>query len=71
MSGEWNALVSYSVTIFDNRNEPKTINHEIQEVSSGPTMMTVGITSKNLMTKAYAQANKSLVNFIEDSFNTW
>jgi len=71
MSGEWNALVSYSVVILDNRTDQKTYKTEIQEISSGPTMTTIGITAKNLMTKSYAKASQSLVNFIEDSLSSW
>ena len=71
MSGEWNALVSYSVVILDNRTDQKTYKTEIQEISSGPVMTTVGITAKNLMTKSYAKASQTLVNFIEDSLSSW
>ena len=71
MSGEWNALVSYSVVILDNRTDQKTYKTEIQEISSGPVMTTVGITAKNLMTKSYAKASQTLVNYIEDSLSSW
>jgi len=71
MSGEWNALVTYSVVLLDNRIDSKIYKNEIQEISSGPTMTTVGVTTQNLMTKAYAKSNQTLINFIEDSLSSW
>ncbi len=71
MSGEWNALVSYSVVLLDDRNVSNTFKSEISEISSGSAMTTVGITTTNLMTKAYAKSTQSLVNFIETSLSSW
>lgn len=65
--GKWNAVVGYSVMIYDYENETKKkMMEEIGRVSSRPN--TGGYrTAKNILNAAYIQANLEMFAFIDKS----
>ncbi len=65
--GEWNAITGYSVLIYDYSNDEKVkMTEEIGKVASRPN--TGGYrTAKNMLNKAYIEANQELFSFIDRS----
>ncbi len=63
--GKWNAAAGYSVLIYDYTNgEEKKVTEEIGKVASRPN--TGGYrTAKNILNKAYIEANQELFSFID------
>ena len=65
--GEWNALTSYYVQIFDYRKEPdKKFQKEISEMASKPNMWGYK-SAKTCLNTTYIQANQKLLFFIDNS----
>ncbi|GHT64139.1 hypothetical protein FACS189451_11530 [Bacteroidia bacterium] len=64
--GEWNALTSFYVQIFDNRNsKEKKDAKEISEIESKPNL--VGYrTAKGCLNSSYVRAIQSLLFYIEN-----
>lgn len=66
--GEWNALTSYFVQIFDNRKtDEKKYSREISSVVSKSNMWGYK-TARTCLFSSYDKSNQDLLSFVESSF---